>query len=195
MMRELSKSEKQCVKKIVEGVKNFPDLFDFSNFDGILIEYSASVYSNTYEVSVLYHSSIAETFPQEKYEGFLTEIAQVVNLVDYLLLNNYTFLIKPAHGIPSLSHLGTPIEINRYNANKNEYLMRMSLTDKHVQPFFAELMDKYILPTEALIEYVNNGYKTTTELHNNRMFIISIIAVAIALYTSVASMLIQVFNK
>ena len=192
-MRELSAREKIIVKKICEGTGHIAQLINFTDFSGYILKFELDHYTGNYKVAVLFHTSIAHTALQSDYEKFLIEIAQTINLVNYLIQENYIFVIKPSHGIPSLSHSGSVKELERFNSDQgNSYSFQMHFTDIDIQPYLLSLIDKRIIATNALEEFYKNDYRTKSDIYNQRNITISILALVTAILLGIISICLQI---
>lgn len=190
-MRALSEDEKLVIIKLMEGKKSISDLFDFTNYEGYLIEYKIDPYSGKKEINILVDSSIDMNVALERFMNLQLSFARTLNVINYLIKENYLFVINMAHGQSIKGNMGSKTELEKYNKEPSAYRTEIPIPENFIIPSIISLIDKQIISTKALEDFHQSGFKTKDEIQFQKTHLVSKIALGTAIIIGVVSILIS----
>ncbi len=191
-MRSLSEDEKLVICGLIKGKNSISDLFDFTNYEGYLIEYKIEPYSGKKKIKILVNSSIEMNDALDRFVSLQINLARTLNIVDYLIKENYLFVINLAHGQSVQGRMGSQNELARFKENSNLYSTEIPIPENFIIPAIISLIDKQIIYTKALEEYFENNFKTKDEIHNQKTQLISVVALITAIVIGTASIIVSI---
>jgi hypothetical protein len=181
-MRALSSDEKRIVKILCDDRQGFSALIDREFLYDTIIEIHNDSIHDIHEV----HFAFTQTSNQDtrifnKKMCLATErIVQTINLLNYLLDNAYVSTYYPAHGKTVLGYIGIEELVLKYRQDNSSFY-RTRLPDGPSAEFLFDYIDRFFVCTEALKDYVRNGFRTDEQIRHRQNIIAAWVAIGIAI--------------
>lgn len=181
-MRPLSKSEKNVVKKLCEKPQFFSNLLDEDFLQNFIIEITNDSIDETYVIKIL--MKMRETYSDKYYQEQIYEatykISEIINLLNYLKSEAYIFPFKSSHGITVDGFIGLNELYQDYLDNPNKYV-RYIFPKIELYDIIFEFVGITFASTEALKDYLKNGFRTPDQIRHRQNIIVAWIAIIISI--------------
>lgn len=190
-MRELSKIEKEIISKLVDDGNTFTKLLG-----GISQELVISVDSkNKRAIVFVKNHEGGELVDKSGLKDFFIKrlyfISTLIHLLEYLEKNGYISTHLLSNVNPDTSFIGDKSlieDLKKEETNKIEY----ELQDSYLLDNLVKYALRIIISTEALKQFVINGFKTEDKIQYRRNYNIAIIAIIISFLLGIASIWISI---
>ncbi|HWR59179.1 MAG TPA: hypothetical protein VN328_09855 [Thermodesulfovibrionales bacterium] len=168
-MRQLDEFEKKLSQQIIENPHGalLQDLLD-KYLEGVLIH----IEIRNHIASLLISNAIADSYIQSKQlDNLYGRIISAVNLLELLQEERYIVIAQAAHEINDPYEFGPGMQ--------NEERTPFIIPDQNITNMLINYLNRYIYPTQALTDYVNNGFRTPEDRRHDRQISVTRIGILV----------------